>query len=298
MTNDLATLSSHLSQELRDIEHAVWTATEKDRQIRLAVASLFPRYSRYFDPSLTAQKITLVANTYFYALPPGIMEVSGIDLLDTSSLEMGVLDGQAWQVTGDPYSGTAKLRISPQIVDGVGGFVRVHGYGRYSVSNTGGLTLTTSTAASDIINTTAAHGLTTGDTVEFTALTGGTGLQVNIGYYVIAANLTTTAFQVSTLPGGPAVNFSSDITAGTVVHTFYIPDDYEPLVLARARAACYELMGADRAQFTRWQVKDQRTNVSMNELLALITEARSAARLIERQTPHVWRRPVPGRLGD
>lgn len=264
------------------------------------MASLFPRYARYLDPSLTAQKITLVSDTYWYDLPAGMLEVSTLDLIDSDGTEMGALDGQAWQITGDPYSGTAKLRISPQITDFVGGFVRLHGYGRYDADATPlgpGISLTTSAAADDILDATAAHGLTTGNTVQFTSLTGGTGLLVGVGYHVIAANLTTTSFQVSLVPGGAALNFSTDVTAATLYTTHYIPDDFVPLVLARARAEAYRVMGADRAAFTKWQAKDQRTNVSLNELLGLVQEAQSTARLLERDTPQVWRRPVPGRLG-
>lgn len=76
--------------------------------------------------------------------------------------------------------------------------------------------LTTSAAADDIIDTTAAHGLVAGDKVGFSALTGGAGLNTTTVYYVIAANLGATTFQVSTTPGGAAVNFTTDITAGNV----------------------------------------------------------------------------------
>jgi len=50
----------------------------------------------------------------------------------------------------------------------------------------------------------------------FTALTGGTGLTVGRVYYVIAANLAATTFQVSATVGGAAIDFSANITAGTV----------------------------------------------------------------------------------
>ena len=77
------------------------------------------------------------------------------------------------------------------------------------------ITLTTSAAADDIVDATAAHGLAAGDAIVFTSLTGGTGLTTGRVYYVIAANLDSDSFQVSTTPGGSAVNFSADITAGT-----------------------------------------------------------------------------------
>lgn len=73
-----------------------------------------------------------------------------------------------------------------------------------------------SAALDDIIDTTAAHGLSAGDQVVFTALTGGAGLSINTPYYVIATNLAATTFMVSATPGGAAVDFTTDITAGTV----------------------------------------------------------------------------------
>jgi hypothetical protein len=74
----------------------------------------------------------------------------------------------------------------------------------------------TSAAADDIIDTSTAHGFVAGDRVVFTALTGGAGLTTNREYYVIAANLAASSFQVSTSVGGAAVNFTTDITAGSV----------------------------------------------------------------------------------
>jgi hypothetical protein len=73
-----------------------------------------------------------------------------------------------------------------------------------------------SAAADDIIDTAAPHGLSAGDQVVFTALTGGAGLSINTPYFVIAANLAAQTFQVSATAGGAAVNFTTDITAGTV----------------------------------------------------------------------------------
>lgn len=78
------------------------------------------------------------------------------------------------------------------------------------------VTLATSAAADDIIDTATAHGFSAGDLVVFDSLTGGTGLTVGQGYYVLASSLAATTFQVSTTAGGSAVNFTADITAGSV----------------------------------------------------------------------------------
>jgi len=80
------------------------------------------------------------------------------------------------------------------------------------------VTLATSLAADDIIDNAGDNLFAAGDLVRFTALTGGTGLTaLTKDYYVIAANLSATTFQVATTSGGSAVDFSADITAGTVV---------------------------------------------------------------------------------
>ncbi len=83
------------------------------------------------------------------------------------------------------------------------------------VTVSGSVTLLTSAAADDILDATA-HGFVAGDKVAFTALTGGAGLVLGTWYHVIAANLAANTFQVSATPGGAAVNFTTDITAGTV----------------------------------------------------------------------------------
>lgn len=78
------------------------------------------------------------------------------------------------------------------------------------------VTLATSAAADDIVDTAAAHGFVAGDRVVFSELTGGTGLKANTEYYVIAANLAAQTFQVAETAGGTAVDFSTNVTAGKV----------------------------------------------------------------------------------
>ncbi|HSW42697.1 MAG TPA: phage tail tube protein [Patescibacteria group bacterium] len=88
--------------------------------------------------------------------------------------------------------------------------------GGYRFTTAPVITLTTSTATTDIINTSAPHGFAAGDRVRFPTLTGGAGLVVATDYFVITANLAAQTFQVSAIAGGTAVNFTTDITAGTV----------------------------------------------------------------------------------
>ena len=75
--------------------------------------------------------------------------------------------------------------------------------------------LAASAAADDQIDFASAHGLSDGDVIKFTALTGGTGLAPATRYFVQIVS--TTAVYVSTVRGGTPVDFTADITAGTAV---------------------------------------------------------------------------------
>ncbi len=79
------------------------------------------------------------------------------------------------------------------------------------------ITLSTSAAADDIIDTAAPHNFTAGMPVRFKTLTGGTGLTTNTTYYVSATSLAAQTFRVSAaLSPDTPLGFSTDITAGTV----------------------------------------------------------------------------------
>ncbi len=132
MPNNLATLSSKLATALRDTDHETWNSTEKDDLVTWAVANLWsgrPRIFRELDPTTTT--ITLVADTYFYAVPSGVVDVHALDLYNGTN-EYGMVDGAAWQLVGDPFSGL-KIRVSPTLAE-TGYTLRVHGIGRYDTS--------------------------------------------------------------------------------------------------------------------------------------------------------------------
>jgi hypothetical protein len=79
------------------------------------------------------------------------------------------------------------------------------------------LSLTTpfGVAATNVLTSTA-HGLVAGTAVKFLTLTGGAGLATGAVYFVIATGLTADNFEVSITPGGAAVDFTTDITVGTL----------------------------------------------------------------------------------
>lgn len=77
----------------------------------------------------------------------------------------------------------------------------------------GGAKSVTGVAATGVF-TSAAHGYSNGDLVVFSAITGGTGLTTGYPYFVVST--ATNTFQVALTPGGAAVIFGADLTAGTV----------------------------------------------------------------------------------
>ena len=54
-----------------------------------------------------------------------------------------------------------------------------------------------------------------GDSVTFASITGGAGLSAGFQYWVI--NPSGTTFQLATSQGGTAINFTTDITAGSII---------------------------------------------------------------------------------
>lgn len=73
----------------------------------------------------------------------------------------------------------------------------------------------TGVAATDTF-TSAAHGMTAGTPMSFFAITGGAGIVAGTTYYVIASGLTANEFKVSATLGGASINFTTDLTAGTI----------------------------------------------------------------------------------
>lgn len=72
----------------------------------------------------------------------------------------------------------------------------------------------TGVASTDIFTATA-HGYANADAVVLSALSGGLGLVAGDVYFVIGSTANT--FQLAKTVGGAAVNFTTDLTAGTVV---------------------------------------------------------------------------------
>lgn len=88
----------------------------------------------------------------------------------------------------------------------------------YSVAPTYVTNAITGTEATNIIND-AGHVFVNGDPVTFTAITGGAGLTITTTYFVVSA-VAGVSYQLSATSGGAAINFTTDITAGTIGRAF------------------------------------------------------------------------------
>lgn len=76
----------------------------------------------------------------------------------------------------------------------------------------------TGTEATNLINH-AGHTFVNGDPVTFTALTGGAGFVVGTTYFVVSS-VAGVSYQLSATSGGAAINFTTDISAGTIGRAF------------------------------------------------------------------------------
>lgn len=90
----------------------------------------------------------------------------------------------------------------------------VYGTAGMPTNTPSGTQAITGTAATDLINLTA-HGYNDGDRIIFPALTGGSGLTAGTTEYFVR-DASADTFKVSATVGGAAVNFTTDISAGTV----------------------------------------------------------------------------------
>jgi len=101
----------------------------------------------------------------------------------------------------------------------------------------------TGVASTDVLTATEGpHGFSDGQRICFLSLTGGTGLTaqslstIAVVYNII--NATSATFQVSLTPGGSAVNFTTDISAGWFMAAEFFPGTPHPLWPTMYLAAC------------------------------------------------------------
>jgi hypothetical protein len=131
MANDLETMRRRLRDALYDVEDDTWSAGEKDDILKMAVRRLSQRLPRPLDPTVAAQTITLVSETYFYAIDSGITNVERVFYINSDSDRVGYMRA-GWEVVGDLRAGTAKLQVAPRTAN-AGGTLQITGTGRYDL---------------------------------------------------------------------------------------------------------------------------------------------------------------------
>jgi hypothetical protein len=131
------------------------------------------------------------------------------------------------------------------------------------VSLTGGQTAyasVTGVASTNVVTITGAS-LANGMLVNFTSLSGGSGLSAGVGYYVIDASGATCKLALT--QGGSAIDFTTDITAGSVIVSID-----EMRVWSSEFRDTFSDTGAswyayDSGVLTSWQLVDGQAGVSV-----------------------------------
>lgn len=138
MANDLATLTTQLTEALRDGSHATWTLTEKQTLIQNSVASLYPHTMKYVTMPVQVEQgasfITVGDASYPFA------SIHRIDLWDydpTSPVGRMVMElpGRVWEVQEDITPGTGfRVAINPHFNYNAAHYLLVHGYVPYNTT--------------------------------------------------------------------------------------------------------------------------------------------------------------------
>jgi hypothetical protein len=113
-----------------------------------------------------------------------------------------------------PLTGSAKAVALDAAIRGITPTISAAYVGLLRWSEAGKALTTPFADASTDTFTSTAHGYANGDLVVFTALSGGLGVVLGDPYFVV--NVATNTFQASRVPGGTALDFTSNATAGTV----------------------------------------------------------------------------------
>lgn len=138
MSNNAAGLNGFIDTALREkVVDDTWTSAEKDNVIAWAVARLWPRFAKIGDP--TVDYVAMTSGTYFYNAPSGVKAISRLDVWDAqpgsaNATQLMSVNGRNWETVGDPYTGTMKIHLQPQIPV-TGQYLGVIGYSQYDVAS-------------------------------------------------------------------------------------------------------------------------------------------------------------------
>jgi hypothetical protein len=154
-------------------------------------------------------------------------KLDGVSSLNTQTDNYTLVLGDAGRVidmnAAADKTVTVPTNASVAFATGATVIVARRGAGEITVSGASGVTIrsasttfaTVTGAASTDIVTATGSAFIAGQVVRFSSITGGTGLSASTDYYVISPS--GTAFSLAATSGGTAINFTTDITAGTLL---------------------------------------------------------------------------------
>lgn len=125
------------------------------------------------------------------------------------------LDPLVWSTSGNSDGDEWRALDKVYLYEAVSVVNAVEPVDRITSLKLGRVRSVTGVASTDLFTSTA-HGYSAGDPAIFQGLTGGAGITAGTEYFVIASGLTADAFRVSTTLGGATINFTTDLTVGTV----------------------------------------------------------------------------------
>jgi hypothetical protein len=191
-------------------------------------------FSIYDDLNLQHYDLTSSGNTLYYSGNLVLDQTTGAQLDDQSQI-VGMAQLNLFDVTADAYAGltvdNGELLLAGNPVGGDpittgstdNAILRADGTGGATLQNSAIVIddevvpfACTGVASTDVI-TAVGHNFTANQVVRFDSLTGGNNLNTSTPYFV--CDISGDTFKVSTTSGGGAVNFTTDITAGTIVAT-------------------------------------------------------------------------------
>jgi hypothetical protein len=196
----------------------VVTATKLNNSVNSATVTAI-QTADISDAQVTTAKIADDAVT--------AAKLDGIASLNTQTDNYTLVLGDAGRVI-DMNASTDKTVTVPAnssvaFATGATVIVARRGAGEITVAGASGVTIrsvsttfstVTGVASTDIITATGSAFIA-GQVVRFSSITGGTGLSASTDYYVISPSGAT--FSLASTSGGSAINFTSDITAGTLL---------------------------------------------------------------------------------
>lgn len=191
------------------------------------------RSIRVIDTGTTGWKIFLVStSSVLGGIYSGVYLLNNIDLADfvqvgfpTISYATGTNQKAVYHLQDPAAIGVGNLNTAPVggILDSANnrlyvhnGVAATHQYFVYATNTapTYSTNAVTGLAAIDIITDTG-HTFVDNDPIVFTAITGGAGITVGTTYFV-RSSIAGVSYQISATSGGAALNFTTDISAGTV----------------------------------------------------------------------------------